>query len=78
MSTARPLTKIQREKAGARRFSGGGSAAEPRGVNRRAGTDVGFEGFVLKQILISTLPLTAEVPKERSPSRLPILLGQIR
>ena len=70
MSSARPLTEIQRERAGAAAVRHGGSAAAPRGVNRRAGADVGLEASYSNEHFISTLPLTAEVPEERSLSRL--------
>ena len=48
MSSARPLTKIQREKSGAAAVRCGGSAAATRS---RAGADDGLEGFVLERTL---------------------------
>ena len=45
------LTKVQREKAGAAAVRRGGSAAAPRGDNRRAGADDGLESFVLERTL---------------------------
>ena len=76
-SSARPLTKIRREKAGAATVRRGGSAAAVQRRRRSTSTTALVAMSISRasysnEYSISTLPLTAEVPEERSPSLLPI------